>query len=463
VNLSQIDQLHTLLKSPDSLLSGESIDEKYAHDATSFQAEPKALLIAETVDDVITAVRFCASHGIPITPRGAGTGLSGGCIVSPGGLLLSVERLRNMQINQKEKLAICGPGVITKDLQNAAAALGLTYPPDPASYEESTLGGNVAENAGGLRCKRYGVTKDYVLGVEAILADGSMLRTGHFNSERGFALGDLLVGSEGTLGIITSMALRLIDLPGSGQTILVAFDDPRMGAQTVSDINAAGIIPTVMEFLDGDAAACSNDYEKSDGFDQKVAAILLLETSDKNAPGQAEQLRQICLKNRCSYWRAETDPTKAESLWRIRRNLSKAVKAIAGLRISEDVAVPNSRFPELVEFVARMNLQSRLRINSFGHAGDGNLHVNFLADEDNHTNRQEIENWVEALMRRTLELGGTLTGEHGIGLAKRNLVTLEFAKTPINLMADIKITFDSAGLFNPDKLYPERNDQLPNR
>ncbi len=460
MNSAQVEQLRKLLKAPGSLLSGPSIDEKYAHDATSFEAVPFALLIAETADDVVAAVRFCYSQDIPITPRGAGTGLSGGCIVSPNGLLISVEKLRGMEIIPEKKLAICEPGIITKVLQDAAATHGLTYPPDPASYEESTLGGNVAENAGGLRCKRYGVTKDYVLGIEAVLADGSVLKTGYFNSDRGFALGDLLVGSEGTLGIVTRLALKLIDLPGRGETILVAFDDPKMSAQTVSDINTAGIIPTVMEFLDGDAAACSNEYEKSDGFDQKVAAILLLETSDRNSQDQAKRIRQICEKNHCSYWRSETDPAQAEILWKIRRNLSKAVKAMAGLRISEDVAVPNSRFPDLVEFVADMNRQSQLRINAFGHAGDGNLHVNFMAEDDNPVNRLEVDRWVQILMRQTLAFGGTLTGEHGIGLAKRHLIDLEFPSETLKLMTDIKVALDPRSLLNPDKLYPNRQNQI---
>ena len=359
-----------------------------------------------------------------------------------------------MEIIPGKKLAICEPGVITKVLQDAAAVHGLTYPPDPASYEESSLGGNVAENAGGLRCKRYGVTKDYVLGVEAVMADGSILNTGYFNADRGFALGDLLVGSEGTLGIVTRIALKLIDLPGRGETILVAFDDPKMSAQTVSDINTAGIIPTVMEFLDGDAAACSNNYEKSDGFDQKVAAILLLETSDRQSEDQAARIKEICQKNRCSYWRSESDPAHAEALWKIRRNLSKAVKAMAGLRISEDVAVPNSRFPDLVAFVAEMNQQSQLRINAFGHAGDGNLHVNFLAEDDNAANRREVDRCVQILMRQTLAFGGTLTGEHGIGLAKRHLIDLEFHPKTLKLMTDIKVAFDSLSSLNPDKLYP---------
>lgn len=453
MDLSRFERLRSLLKAPESLYTQQGIDEKYCHDATTFQATPSALLLAESVDDVVATVRFCAAEKIPVTPRGAGTGLSGGCVVSSGGLLLSTERLTQLDIYPDRKLAICGPGILTKQLQDAAAQFGLTYPPDPASYEESTLGGNVAENAGGLRCKRYGVTKDYVLGLEAVLDDGALLKTGYFNIDRGFALGDLIVGSEGTLAIVTRIALRLIDLPARGETILVAFDDPKMGAQTVSDINTAGIIPTVMEFLDGDAAACSNEYEKHEGFD-RVAAILLLETADSHPSAQAAQIKRICEKNHCSYIRSETDPARADELWRVRRNVSKAVKAMAGLRISEDVAVPNSRFPELVAFVAEMNRQSRLRINSFGHAGDGNLHVNFLAPADSRSERAEVDKWVEKLMRKTLEMGGTLTGEHGIGLAKRHLMTLEFDRPALELMHSVKSVFDPGGLFNPDKLLP---------
>jgi len=451
MNQAQIDRLRGQLQAPDSLIGDLSSLEQYHHDATSYRAVPSALLLSETADDVATAVRFCAAESIPITARGAGTGLSGGCVVSPGGLLLSTEGLRDLEIVPERRLAYCGPGVITKELQDEAQRFGLTYPPDPASYEESTLGGNVAENAGGLRCKRYGVTKDYVLGLEAVLPDGSLLKTGLFNRDRGFSLGELLIGSEGTLAIVIKIALRLIDLPGRGETILVAFDRPKDAAQAVSDINTSGIVPTVMEFLDGDAAACSNEYEKSEAFGQ-IAAILLVETSDTNSTSQAGLIKRICEDNHSSYLRSEVDPRSAEDLWRVRRNISKAVKAMAGLRISEDVAVPNSQFPVLVDFVSEMNRQSKLRINCFGHAGDGNLHVNFLAPADSEAERAEVEKWVDVLMLKTVALGGTLTGEHGIGLAKRQYLDLEFDPATLEAMRAIKDVFDPAKLFNPDKL-----------
>ena len=453
MNRSQIDRLRLLLGSPESLVTDPGTLEDYHHDATPLRSAATILLLAEFVDDILAAVRFCNAEKIPITPRGAGTGLSGGCLVTPGGLLISTERMRDMQLLPARKLAICEPGVITKELADAAAEFGLTYPPDPASHEESTLGGNVAENAGGLRCKRFGVTKDYVIGLEAVLADGSLLKTGLFNDGRGFALGDLMIGSEGTLGLVTRMALRLTVQPGRGETILAGFDRPEDSARTVAEINASGLIPTVMEFLDGDAAACSNEYERSADMD-RVAALLLFETSDVEGTYQAAAIQRICEKNGCSYIRSESDPVKAEKLWKVRRNLSNAVKALAGLRVSEDVAVPNSRFPDLVAFVAEMNRQSFLRINSYGHAGDGNLHVNFMAAEDTPENWHEVDRWVDILVDKTLALGGTLTGEHGIGLAKRKYMGLEFGPSEIRLMRTIKSALDAGDLFNPDKLLP---------
>jgi glycolate oxidase subunit GlcD len=451
--------LRLLLGSPESLVTDPGALENYHHDATPLKSAVTTLLLAEAVEDILAAVRFCASEKIPITPRGAGTGLSGGCLVTPGGLLISTEQMCDMQILPGRKLALCEPGVITKELADAAAEFGLTYPPDPASHEESTLGGNIAENAGGLRCKRFGVTKDYVIGLEAVLADGTLLKTGLFNDGRGLALGDLLIGSEGTLGLVTRIALRLAPQPGRGDTILAGFDRPEDSARTVAEINASGLIPTVMEFLDGDAAACSNEYERSADLD-RVAALLLFETSDADGPAQVAAIRQICERNGCSYFRSESDPVKAEKLWKVRRNLSNAVKALAGLRVSEDVAVPNSRFPALVAFVAEMNARSFLRINSYGHAGDGNLHVNFMAAEDTPENWREVDRWVDVLVDKTLALGGTLTGEHGIGLAKRKYMGLEFGPSELRLMRTIKSALDPGDLFNPDKLFPPQENLI---
>ena len=448
-------ELTKTLKSPSSLITDETECAKYSGDATSFVNLPRAVLVAESTDDVVTAIKFCGDQNIAVTPRGAGTGLSGGCVPSTNALVISTERLINLEIRPDDEMAICGPGIITRDLMNAASEFGLTYPPDPASYGESTLGGNVAENAGGLRCKRFGLTKDYVLGLEVVTAKGEILNTGWFNDYKGFALSDILSGSEGTLAVITNIALQLIPQPRKGATILIAFDNPRQAAQTVTDITTGGLIPTILEFLDGDAAACSNSYEKTEGLDS-AGSILLIETGGENPDEQTETIRKIAEANSCSYLRVENSDERVEELWKVRRNLSKAVKAISPINISEDVAVPISKFPALVEFVAEMNNRSELRINSFGHAGDGNLHVYFIADKDKPKQEKLIEAGIEALIKRTLELGGTITGEHGIGLAKRNFLAQEFDEATLEAMRSVKSAFDPKNMLNPDKLFPDR-------
>ncbi|UCE23202.1 MAG: FAD-binding protein [Candidatus Zixiibacteriota bacterium] len=426
--------------------------QQYLYDATDEKGRPSALVFATCDADVVETARFCQEHRVALVPRGAGTGLSGGCVPSEGSVVLSTERMKKLEIDVARKVARVGPGVITKDLQDEAEKHGLTYPPDPASYDESTLGGNVAENAGGLRCLRFGVTRDYVIGLKAVTMAGETMETGIYCETGGFGFEGLFIGAEGTLVIITEIAVRLTDIPGTGDTILAAFDDPKDAAQTVSDITKAGITPTVMEYLDGDAADCSNRYEKTEGLDD-VAAILLFETPAEDRVGCSRTIESFCRKNQCSYIRVENDAKKAEHLWRVRRNLSKAVKELASVRISEDVAVPNSKFPILVEFVAYLNRSSPLRINAFGHAGDGNLHVNFLSLTGDPDDSRLMEAGIEQLLRKTVELGGTLSGEHGIGLAKRRFLGLEFDPATISYMKGVKAVFDPGGLLNPGKIF----------
>ncbi|MDH4157688.1 MAG: FAD-binding protein [candidate division Zixibacteria bacterium] len=446
------------LSGPALLVTDLTGHEDYCHDATEDSGTPSAIVFAEYESDVIATLRFCAAHDLPVVPRGAGTGLSGGCVPSRGGIVLSTERMKQLEIDPENRTAVCGPGVITKALVDTAGRFGLTYPPDPASYDESTLGGNVAEGAGGLRCKRFGVTKDYVIGLTAVTADGRIIKTGRQNGYQGFSLGDLFVGSEGTLVVITQIVVRLIVAPSPGNTLLIAFDDPADAARTVSEITGSGLIPTVLEYLDGDAADCSNRYEKHEGLD-RVAAILLIETAGEDRSGQTGTIGEICRKNKCSYLRVESDPDKAERLWAVRRNLSNAMKAIAKYRISEDVAVPNSQFPRLVAFVAELNEASPLRINAYGHAGDGNLHVNFMSMSGSAAEIRLMQDGIGRLLRKTVELGGTLTGEHGIGLAKRHYLPLEFDGPTLHFMKRVKSLFDPTDLLNPGKIF-QKNEKL---
>lgn len=454
MSTAELQQLRTQLAFPESLTTDISFTEAYSHDETDYRVPPSGLLLALDKDDIVKAVRFCLAHNIPVTARGAGTGLSGGCVPSTGALVISTEKLDSMRLFPEERVAICGPGVITKDLQDTAAVSGLTYPPDPASYAESTLGGNVAENAGGLRCKRFGVTKDYVIGLEAVTGRGEVVTTGILSDTQGFSFGDVFIASEGTLAVVTSIAVRLIPLPSRGHTILAAFDSPGDAARTVSEINASGMVLTVMEYLDGDTVALVNEYAGSSHID-RAAGVLLMETSDREVEGQSRRIDQICRRNRASFLHTESDPDRAEALWELRRNVSNAARDSSKVKVSEDVAVPNSKFPALVEFVAQMNQSSPLRVNSYGHAGDGNLHVNFLSATGSAEDMQLIRSGIRALLQQAIALGGTLTGEHGIGMAKREFMTLEFDEPTLAAMRTIKSVFDPQNVMNPGKLFPE--------
>ncbi len=441
------------MQSPSSLNTDLANKEDYFRDATEEKATPEAIVLAESEADIIATVTFCRTHKIPIVARGAGTGLSGGCVPVRGGIVLSTEKINHLHIDPEHKRAVCGPGVITKEIKDAAEKYNLTYPPDPASYEECTIGGNIAECAGGLRCRRFGVTKDYVLGVRAVTIEGEVLLTGCYNGNRGLPLGDILVGSEGTLAVISEITLSLIETPSVGATILVGFENARDAAQTVTDITSEGIIPTVMEFIDADAVACSIEYEQTDHL-QKGMAALLIETSGENVKQQIEAIQRFCKKNHCSVLSIEHDPAKAESLWQVRRNVSKAIKAAARAKISEDTVVPNSQIPALVEFVAEMNRTSPLRINTFGHAGDGNIHVSFLSQTGTDEEMRMIDEGIEKVLRKVVELGGTLTGEHGIGLAKSKYIGLEFDVVTLKYMKYFKEVFDPDNLLNPGKIFP---------
>ncbi len=443
-----LDELSETLSPTTKIITDLTDYENYCHDATIETGNPSALIFAQDEDDICQIVNFCNIHNIPLVPRGAGTGLSGGAVPQDGAIVLSLERMTQLKIDTLKKIAYAQTGVITKTILDEAKKLNLFYPPDPASYDESTIGGNVAENAGGLKCVKYGVTKDYVLGIRGITANGNILKTGIYNHKTGFDFTELFIGSEGTLIIITEIALRLIDMPKAGETILTAYDNPKNAAQTVSDIRMAGITPIVMEFLDGDAAACSNNYERNDSLDN-VAAILLIESESTDS----KKIENICKNNNCTYIKHEVDADKTELLWKIRRNLSKAVKEMSVVRISEDVAVPISKFPLLVDFVAELNKKSNLRINSFGHAGDGNLHVNFMGQTGSEEELQEIEIEIEHLLHKAIELGGTLSGEHGIGLAKKKYLHLEFDKNCLSYMKLVKSVFDESAILNPNKIF----------
>lgn len=433
------------------ILDTETLPE-YARDASEINVKPDAILFAQNENDVIDILKRCRANKIPIVFRGAGTGYTGGAVPVSSGLVLSLEKLCKLEIDTNKKIAVCGPGIITIELMKEAEKYGMFYPPDPASYDESALGGNVAENAGGLHCKKYGVTKDYVIGLRVITAKGEIINTGYYSNGEIFDLTSVLIGSEGLLAAITEIAVRLIKLPEAGPTILAAFDRPERAASAVAEIIRIGIVPSVMEYMDGDAVDCSNKYEKSIDI-EKAEAILLLETDGENCQSEAGKIKKICQQNKATSLMFEDDPVKTETLWKIRRNLSKAVKATVKYKISEDVCVPPSKLPELVKFVSELNTDFPVRINSYGHAGDGNLHVNFLTNDKRYVENGLIDEALKRLFKKTLELGGTITGEHGIGLTKKDYLKLEFDDNTLGRMKDIKTVFDPDNLLNPGKMF----------
>jgi glycolate oxidase len=364
--------------------------------------------------------------------------------------LLSVERLNSIRIDEKNRLAVVGPGAVTADIMKEAEKSGLFYPPDPASYEESTIAGNVAENAGGLRCKKYGVTKDYVLSIRGVMPDSSIIVCDHRSP---FGLPDLFTGSEGTLIIFTQIALRLIDIPRPGTTIQATFDRAVDAAVVVAEVTESGIVPCALEFMDRDAIECSNEYDPGHRIDGG-AAMLLFETDGRRSEAEANAIIAICKKHNPGFLRLADTPEKRDLLWKTRRNLSDAVKNTAKSKISEDVCVPPSRLPELVAFVEQLARENTIRVNCYGHAGDGNLHVNFLGRTGSDEEEREINDGVACLFRKTLELGGTLSGEHGIGITKKDYLPREFDSHTLSFMTRLKTAIDPDSIFNPGKIFP---------
>lgn len=424
--------------------------EDYTRDATELSFLPDLLFHAESEEEIVTAVKLCRTVGLPLISRGAGTGYSGGALAINGGLLLSIERLNSIRIDDKNRLAIVGPGAITADIMNAAEKVGLFYPPDPASYEESTIAGNVAENAGGLRCKKYGVTKDYIVSVRGVLPDGEIIECDHRSP---FGLPDLFIGSEGTLIIFTEITLRLIDIPCKGKTIQATFDRAVDAAAVVAEVTGSGIVPCALEFMDQDAIECSNEYDPDHRIDAG-ATMLLFESDGTNADTEAEAIISICKEHNPGLLRTAESTEQRDLLWKTRRNLSNAVKKSASSKISEDVCVPPSRLPELVAFVEQLAREYDVRVNCYGHAGDGNLHVNFLGRTGSEDEEREISDGVSRLFDKTLKLDGTLSGEHGIGITKKDFLSHEFDPPTITFMAHLKSAIDPASVFNPGKIFP---------
>ena len=432
----------------------------YSYDATFAQHRPDVAVTPRTTEEVAAIAALANREGIPIIPRGAGTGLAGGTIPLTGGIVLSLSRMTTIkEIDPANTCAVVEAGVITGDLQRQVERIGLFYPPDPSSLNQSTLGGNVANNSGGPRCLKYGVTKDYVLGLTVVLANGEVLRLGGKMAKNvtGYQLTQLFVGSEGTLGIITEIILKLLPLPRFRSTATAAFASIDDASTAITAIMTSGILPATLEVMDQTCINIVEDYLGL-GLPREAGALLLLEQDGSDAEvtrREVERMAEICKGHGASETRVAATAEEREIFWRARRSISGAMGRLRPSKLGEDIAVPRSAVPEMVRRVGAIAEQSGLQIAVFGHAGDGNLHPNILFDRRIPGELERVEQAAAAIFRAALDLGGTLSGEHGIGTLKREFLEDDLGPLAVSIMADIKRVLDPKGILNPLKMFPQ--------
>jgi glycolate oxidase len=432
----------------------------YGADALKQERPADVVVLPGRTSEVAAVARLCHDHRVPLVPRGAGTGYTGGAVPLHGGVVLSLERLnRILEIDEANLLAIVEPCVLTGDLQEAVERLGLFYPPDPASLGQSSIGGNVAECAGGPRAFKYGTTKRYVLGLEAVLPTGEVIETGGkvVKNVVGYDLTQLLVGSEGTLAIMTKIILRLVPKPPVQATIRATFRSVESAVAAVTHIIRARVVPAALELVDGESLeAVAQNLGDRTLAPQGTAAILLLEVDGVPAAvdDEAARVEEACRAAGATHVRRARNEHERQDLWRVRRELSLSLKMVAPLKINHDVVVPKGRIPQLFELVARLRTRYRLRIPLFGHAGDGNIHVNIMVDPRDAAALARAREAERALFEGVVALEGSISGEHGIGFSKAPFLPLELSPAEIALMMRVKAAFDPHGILNPGKIFP---------
>lgn len=418
---------------------------------------PQAVVFPESTEEVAKILRWANETKTIIVPRGSGTGLSGGSVpVDKAVILCTVRMNRILEVDTANLTLRAQMGATTQQVATAAEEAGLFYPPDPGSMKISTIGGNVSENSGGLRGLKYGVTKDYVMGLEVVLPDGSILRCGNkcVKDVAGYSLKDLFIGSEGTFGLITEVLLQIIPKPASKRTLLAIFDRMTDAAQTVSDIIAGKIIPCTLEFMDKTTACCIEDYAKI-GLPTDAEAVLFMETDGHPSATQEEAaaMEQIARKNHAREVRVAATTEESLQLAAARRTAFSALARVKPTTILEDVTVPRSRLAEMVAFVQESAARHNVRVGTFGHMGDGNLHPTFLTDERDKVEMERVEKSMAEIFQKAIELGGTITGEHGVGLAKKSFLRKNLDATSLAVMTRLRKAFDPVGILNPGKIF----------
>ncbi|KPK24400.1 MAG: glycolate oxidase subunit GlcD [Desulfobacterales bacterium SG8_35_2] len=433
----------------------------YSYDGTGMEYIPDAVAFPGSAAEICAIMELANRELFPVIPRGAGTGMTGGSLPVAGGLVLVMSRLqRILEVDVENQVAFVEPGVITGQFQAAVKKEGLFYPPDPASRDFCTMGGNVAECSGGPSAVKYGVTRDYVLGLEVVLPDGRLMQTGVRTAKGvvGYDLTRLFIGSEGTLGIITKIIVRLLALPTHKKTYLVLTDSLRQAVMLVSEILKRGILPNTLEYMDQAALHVVQDFLSLE-LPHRTRALLLVEVDgdEKSTEEQGDKLLKL-LADRQTYpgilevRQAHTEKEVAE-LWKARRSISPATFKLRPHKISEDVVVPKTKIPQLVEFTEKLSRELDIVILTFGHAGDGNIHVNIMVDKENREEYQKGQTAKRLLFEHVMLLSGTLSGEHGVGITKAPYLSLELDKTSLAIMQNIKNVFDPNNILNPGKIF----------
>ncbi|TKB07314.1 FAD-binding oxidoreductase [Desulforhopalus sp. IMCC35007] len=431
----------------------------HSYDATQEQHLPDAVVYVSTTEQVSRIVKLANEVKIPVLPRGAGSGFTGGTLPTRGGIVMVLTRMdKILDIDSENLTAEVEPGVVTAELQRRAEKLGLFYPPDPASKEFSTLGGNVAECAGGPRCVKYGVTKDYILGLEVVTPTGDIIRTGGKTLKNvvGYDLTKLFVGSEGTLGIITKITLKLIPKPAAKKTMLVQFESIDGAAQSVSAIIGAKIIPTTLEFLDAATIGCIRG--KSDiPLPENCQAVLIIEVDGdpELLDAQAERILTIIEPFQVLDTRIATTDEESEKIWKVRRIVSPSLRQVNPDKFNEDIVVPRSKVPDMIRALEAISKKYNVPIVNFGHAGDGNIHVNVMVDLREEGMREKVEIVMDEIFRAAVELKGSISGEHGIGTSKAKYMSMELNRETIDYMQRIKAALDPQNILNPGKIFIE--------
>ncbi len=430
----------------------------YSYDAAPGQHfMPDIVVFPGSEAQVADIMRLAWEKRIPVIPRGSGSGMTGGAVPVKGGLVMALTRMNKiLSIDVDNFNATVEPGVIVADLHRAVEKQGLFYPPDPASSSVCTIGGNVGECAGGPRAVKYGVTRDYVLGLKAVLPCGDIIRTGVRTAKgvAGYDLTRLIVGSEGTLAVVTRITLRLLPKPAHVATMAVSFDDMNQAARAVSGIMRRAVIPRCVEYLDHASLDLVRDQLRFD-LPAQARALLILELDGDEAlvKTHTQQIQEFCSKSGALDIRMADDPVQAATLWEARKALSPTLYKIASQKLNEDIVVPISNIPDMVTRIQDIQQKSGLTVVSFGHAGDGNIHCNIMYDKADASQVTQAYEAVDRLFAATLELGGTITGEHGVGLSKKAYLSWEIGETELSVMKQIKAVFDPRQILNPGKIF----------